>query len=87
MWARVSAGVVPGFFLATALVGLISWLLPGPWESTMLPGLAAFFPIWLGVICLALRYASGAHAWGWLGALALSGLGLLWLLQSLDWVR
>ena len=87
MWARASAGVLPGFFLAAALVGLIGWLLPGPWESTMVAGLAAFFPLWIGVICAAFRFTSGARAWGWLSALALSGLGLLWLLQMSGWVR
>jgi hypothetical protein len=87
MWARASAGIVPGFFLAAALVGLVSWLLPGSWESTMLAGLTVFFPLWIGVVCSAFRFSSGARAWGWLSALALSALGLLWLLQLSGWVR
>ncbi len=87
MWARVGAGVLPGFFLAAALVGLICWLLPGHWESTIVGGLLAFFPLWIGVACAAFRFPSAMHAWGWLSASALFGLGLLYLLQSLDWVR
>jgi hypothetical protein len=87
MWARASAGVLPGFFLAAALVGLGCWLLPGAWQSTIVAGLLAFFPVWVGVICAAFRFPSGARAWGWLSALALLGLGLLWLLQLSGWVR
>lgn len=87
MWARASAGVVPGFFLAAALVGLGCWVLPGPWQSTIVAGLVAFFPVWIGVICAAFRFSDGKQAWGWLGALALLGLGLLWLLQMSGWVR
>ena len=87
MWARLSAGVLPGFFLAAALIGMVSWLLPGPWGSTMVPGLLAFFPMWIGVICAAYRFSSGKRAWAWLSALALPGLGLLWLLQTSGWVR
>jgi len=87
MWTRASAGVVPGFFLAAAVLGLVTWLLPGAWESTMVPGLLAFFPLWIGVICTALRFSTGTRAWGWLGGLAVSGLGLLWWLQWSGWVR
>lgn len=87
MWGRFSAGVLPGFFLAAALVGLVGWLLSGPWESTMVPSLLAFFPLWIGLIGAACRFSSGKHAWTWLSALALLGLGLLWLLQASGWVR
>ena len=87
MWVRASAGVVPGFFLAAALLGLISWLLPGAWEATMVAGLVAFFPLWTGVICAAFRFSTGTRAWGWLSGLAVSGLGLLWWLQWSGWVR
>jgi hypothetical protein len=87
MWARASAGVVAGFFLAAAVVGLVSWSLPGAWESTIVPGLLAFFPLWIGVICAAMRFDTERQAWAWLSALALSGLGLLWLLQTAGGVR
>ena len=87
MWARATAGIVPGFFLAAALVGLVGWLLPGSWEATMVAALVAFFPVWTGIFCASFRFASGTRAWGWLGALAVLGLGLLWLLQLSGWAR
>ncbi|WP_426689453.1 hypothetical protein [Rhodanobacter ginsengiterrae] len=87
MWARLGAGIVPGFFLAAALLGLVSWLLPGAWQSTMMVGLLCFFPLWIGVLCTSLRFSSGKRAWLWLSGLALFGLGLLWLLQAAGWVR
>lgn len=87
MWARVSAGVLPGFFLAAALVGLVCWLPPGRWETTMVPGLLAFFPLWIGLICASLKFPSTRRAWLGLGGLALAGLSLLWTLQMSGWVR
>jgi hypothetical protein len=60
---------------------------PGAWQSTIVVGLLAFFPVWIGVICAAFRFSSGKLAWGWLSALALFGLGLLWLLQLSGWAR
>jgi hypothetical protein len=86
MWARLSAGIVPGFFLAAALLGLLSWLLPGRWESTIMVGLLAFFPLWIGIVCAALRFSSGRRAWLCLGSAAVAGLGLLRLLQASGWV-
>ncbi|WP_329740998.1 hypothetical protein [Dyella sp. A6] len=87
MWARASAGVVPGFFLVTAVIGLVDWLLPGPWQSALVPSVLAFCPLWVGVICASLQFAGGRQAWLWLGALAGTGLLLLHALQTLDWVR
>jgi multidrug efflux pump subunit AcrB len=87
MWGRASAGVVPGFFVAAALVGLVCWLLPGSWQHTLVPGLVAFFPVWVGVICAGFRFANGTRAWLWLSLLAVLGLGTLWSLQAAGWVR
>ncbi len=87
MWGRASAGVVAGFFVAAALVGWTCWLLPGPWETTLVPGLVAFFPVWTGVACASFRFASGRRAWIGLGTLAVAGLALLHLAQSAGWVR
>ncbi len=87
MWGRASAGVVPGFFAAAALVGWVCWLVPGSWEATLVPGLVAFFPAWTAVFCLAFRFGDGRRAWGWLGTLAVLGLGLLRIAQSAGWVR
>lgn len=81
MWARAGAGVLPGFFLSAAVIGLLGRLLPGSWEAGMMAGLTAFFPLWIGVICATFRFPSGRRAWAWLGGLAVLGLGLLRLLQ------
>src|SRR3546814_15692694 len=48
MWSRAGAGLVAGFFLAAALVGLVGWGLPWPSPSTSGPGQAAVFPLWIG---------------------------------------
>ena len=87
MWARATAGVVPGFFLSAALIGLVSWLLPGPWEQTLVPGIVAFFPVWMGVIGASFMFASGKRAWGWMSAAAILAMGLLWGLQTAGWVQ
>lgn len=86
MWGRASAGLVAGFFLAAALVGLAGWLLPGPWQSAIVPGLVAFFPLWIGAAGAAFAFSSGRRAWAWLGGLALAGFALLWALRASDWV-
>jgi hypothetical protein len=87
MWTRVAAGVVPGFFLAAGVLGLVCWSLPGPWQGTIVPGLAAFAPLWIGLVCVSLRFANGVRAWAWLTVLAALSLALLWLLQASGWVR
>jgi hypothetical protein len=87
MWSRASAGLVAGFFLAAALVGLVGWALPGPWQSSIVPGLVVFFPLWIGLAAAAFAFSSGRRAWGWLGGLALIGFGALWALRALGWVQ
>lgn len=87
MWGRATAGIVPGFLLSAALVGLVSWCLPGPWQSTLVAGLLAFFPVWMGVIALAFAFRTGKRAW--LAYTGLAGLGLLalWALRHGQWVQ
>jgi len=87
MWARATAGIVPGFFLSAAIVGLASWLLPGPWQSTLVLGGLAFFPVWVGVFCLGFLFRSGARAWLAYSLLAAGGLAGLTLLRHLQWVQ
>ncbi len=87
MWGRATAGIVPGFFLAAALVGLIGWALPGPWQSTLVGGLVAFFPVWVGLACLAFAFRDGARAWLAYAGLAAAGLLALWWLRHLQWVQ
>jgi hypothetical protein len=87
MWSRALAGVLPGFFLSAALVGLVSWSLPGPWQATLVPALVAFFPVWMVVMGGSFLFATGKRAWAWLGGTALAGLVALWTLQALEWIR
>jgi len=85
MWGRATAGALPGFVLAAGLVGLVGRLLPGPWQSTLVPGMVLLFPLWIGIAAVAFRFASGARAWAWLGGLALVTLALLRLVQATGW--
>lgn len=85
MWARASAGLVAGFFLAAAAAGLVAWLPPGPWQSAIVPSLIAFIPLWMLAALWAFAFRSGGRAWCWLGASALVGFGLLWLLRVTHW--
>lgn len=87
MWARAFAGIVPGFLLSAGLVGLVTWGLPGAWQSTLVPGIIAFFVVWMGVMAAAFQFANGKRAWAWLGGLAALSLGALWLLQWLQWIE
>lgn len=81
MWGKATAGFFPGFLLSAGLVGLVSWLLPGPWESTLVGGVIAFIAVWIGIASASFLFASGTRAWAWLGGGAVLSLGLLWTLQ------
>lgn len=85
MWARASAGALPGFLLAAALVSLLGRLWPGPWQTTLVPGLVLLFPLWIAIAAASFRFASGRRAWAWIGGLAILALGLLWMLQATGW--
>ncbi|WP_101925863.1 MULTISPECIES: hypothetical protein [Luteimonas] len=85
--SRAAAALLAGFFLAAGLVGLVSWALPGPWQSTLVPGLVAFFPIWMGTAALAFAFEDAGRAWAWMGGLAALSLTALWLLQLSGLVR
>lgn len=87
MWSRGLAGLVPGFFLAAALTGLVCWLPPGPWRQALVPALLAFVPLWVGVAVGAFVFANGRRAWAWLSGAALAGFALLWALKTLGWAQ
>ncbi len=87
MWGRATAGIVPGFFLATAIVGLVSWMLPGPWQSTLVAGGLAFFPVWIGVFCLGFQFRNGVRAWLGYTVLATLGMGTLAVARHLHWMQ
>ncbi|MDI9238036.1 hypothetical protein QLQ15_03835 [Lysobacter sp. LF1] len=87
MWSRAFAGIVPGFLLSAGLVGLFTWALPGPWQGTIVPGIIAFFVVWIAVMAASFQFANGKRAWAWLCGLAVLSLGALWLLQWLRWIE
>ena len=87
MWARALAGIFAGFFLSAGVVGIVSWLWPGPWQDTLVVGMIAFFPVWMCVIGSAFFFVNGKRAWAWISGAALLALGSLWLLQSMHWVE
>ncbi|MET0656441.1 MAG: hypothetical protein ABWY94_12805 [Pseudoxanthomonas sp.] len=86
MWSRALAGVFPGFFLSSGLLGLVCWSLPGPWQGTLVPGIIAFFPTWMIVIGASFFFSTGRRAWAWLSVSAAALLGALWTMQSLQWI-
>ncbi|MCC7632901.1 hypothetical protein [Stenotrophomonas rhizophila] len=87
MWARASAALLAGFLLAAAVTGLVAWLPPGPWQRAIVPSLVAFVPLWMLAALWAFSFRSGLRAWAWLGAGALAGFALLWLLRAMHWVQ
>jgi hypothetical protein len=87
MWGRATAAAIPGFLLSTGLTGLICWLWPGPWQSTLVAGVIAFFAIWMGAMALAFQFRNGRRAWAWFGGGAVLSLAALWALQTLQWVH
>lgn len=79
-WAKTSAGVLLGFGLAMALVGLLAYLGPGGIAApdgrfTTLRFLMPF--VWIAVFGLVFLFRSGRAAWLWLGGANLLAFALL----------
>ncbi|MBN6151178.1 hypothetical protein JR065_12575 [Xanthomonas sp. AmX2] len=87
MWSRGLAGLLPGFFLAVALTGLVCWLPPGPWQRALVPSLLAFVPLWVAAAIGAFAFRSGLRAWIGLSLAAAAGFALLWALKTLGWAQ
>ena len=87
MWGRATAAAIPGFLLSAGVTGLVSWLLPGPWQSTLVAGVVAFFAVWMAAMALAFQFRNGKRAWAWFSGGAVVSLATLWILQTLQWVR
>ncbi|WP_369040215.1 hypothetical protein [Stenotrophomonas maltophilia] len=81
MWARALAGVFPGFFLAAAVTGLLTWLPPGPWQNALVPSLIAFVPLWMLAALWAFSFRHALRAWLALAGCAAAGFALLGLLR------
>lgn len=86
-WGRILAGVVPGFFVAAAGIGLLTWAAPGPWRHALVPGLIGFFPLWIAVIAASLAFANARRAWIVWSLLAVAGFGALALLRATGWAQ
>lgn len=82
MWSRAFAGLFAGFLAAAAATGLIAWLPPGPWTSTLVPSLIAFIPLWMCAAVWAFSFRTGLRAWSIMGSSAAAGLVLLWALRA-----
>ena len=87
MWSRALAGVVPGFFLAAALTGLVAWCSPGPWQHAIVASLIFFAPAWMLILGGAFLFADGPRAWSWLSVAAVLAFVLLWALKALGWIH
>lgn len=87
MWSRTVAGLVPGFFAAVGVLALLTWALPGPWQSMLAPGLLAFCPLWTAAFVAAFVPASPRRAWAWLVAVAAVSFALAGGLRALGWVQ
>ena len=79
-WAKTSAGLLLGFGLAMALVGLPAYLVPGGIAApdgrfTTLRFLMPF--VWIPVFSLCYLFRSGRAAWLWLGGANLLAFALL----------
>lgn len=73
-WAKTSAGVILGFGLAVALVGLFAYLGPGGIDPEGPENMGRFAPmgymippIWAAVLGFVFLFRSGLSAWLWLG--------------------
>lgn len=86
MWSRALAGIIAGFFFSAAIVGLLSWCLPGPWQSTLVGGALAFFPLWMLTAAGSFLFANGKRAWWWLSGIALLLFAVFFVLRALHWI-
>jgi len=79
-WAKTLAGLLLGFGLAMALVGLLAYLGPGGISATdgRFTTLRFLMPFaWIAVFSLCYLFRSGLAAWLWLGGANLVAFGLL----------
>lgn len=86
MWSRALAGILAGFLLSAAIVGLVSWSLSGPWPSTLVGGVLAFFPLWMLIGAGSFLFANGMRAWAWLSGAAVFLFAVFLALRALHWI-
>jgi len=71
---------------AVVLLGMIALLGPGSLQVRTLPVLLFLLPTWVVTICAVFLFPTGLRAALWLGALCVSGFGLICLARHLGWV-
>lgn len=71
------AGATLGLPLAVALCAL-PVRLPGGWETGAVGALLACVPVWVGILCASLLFATSRQAWTMLAAGNALAFGLLW---------
>lgn len=68
MWSRTFAGLVLGCFAAMALCGAIAYMTPAGWQTAIIPAIALFPLVWLGLFAVVYASRTATHAWVGLGA-------------------
>ena len=85
MWGKSFAAALLGLPLTVGLIGLVVLLWPGELQRITLPWLLLSFPVWIGVMSLALHAKNGWRAWAWMiGGTALC-FGLIHVAKLLGW--
>ncbi|VVD59694.1 transmembrane lipoprotein [Pandoraea morbifera] len=68
MWSRTVAGLGLGFLAAIALCGAIAYLTPAGWQTAVIPVIALFPLVWLGLFAVVYASRNAGRAWIGLGA-------------------
>ena len=71
MWSRTIAGLVLGFLAAIALCGAVAYLTPAGWHTAVIPVIALFPLVWLGLFAVVYASRTVMRAWVGLGATTL----------------
>lgn len=79
MLAKTFAGILLGFPLCMAIVGLAVYLWPGASEAVLIPWLVGFFPLWTVVMAATYMFRSGVRAWAWLAIANVGAFAALFL--------
>ncbi|AJE99826.1 hypothetical protein [Pandoraea apista] len=82
MWSRTFAGLVLGFFAAMALCGATAYLTPGGWQTAIIPAIALFPLVWLGLFAVVFASRTAARAWIGLGATTVVAWAALMLARA-----
>lgn len=82
MWSRTFAGLVLGFFAAMALCTTLAYLTSAGWQSAVIPVIALFPLLWLGLFAVVYASRTATRAWVGLGATTLVAWAALLLARA-----